>query len=119
MTKLTFKVSKDPQAAVNAFEAGEADITPKLSTPAIISQYEGDKRMKRLLEPTVFWLKMNQGNKSLKNENIRRAIATAIDKEAFVKDVLQNGSVAAYYQIQKTLYMMKTEKTSAMECLNT
>ncbi|APT46799.1 peptide ABC transporter substrate-binding protein [Bacillus safensis] len=101
MTKLTFKVSKDPQAAVNAFEAGEADITPKLSTPAIISQYEGDKRMKRLLEPTVFWLKMNQGNKSLKNENIRRAIATAIDKEAFVKDVLQNGSVAAYYQIPK------------------
>lgn len=101
MTKLTFKVSKDPQAAVNAFEAGEADITPKLSTPAIISQYEGDKRMKRLLEPTVFWLKMNQGNKSLKNENIRRAIATAIDKDAFVKDVLQNGSVAAYYQIPK------------------
>ncbi|ABV61754.1 peptide ABC transporter substrate-binding protein [Bacillus pumilus] len=101
MTKLTFKVSKDPQAAVNAFEAGEADITPKLSTPAIISQYEGDKRMKRLLEPTVFWLKMNQGNKSLKNENVRRAIATAIDKEAFVKDVLQNGSVAAYYQIPK------------------
>ncbi|AKC65502.1 MULTISPECIES: peptide ABC transporter substrate-binding protein [Bacillus] len=101
MTKLTFKVSKDPQAAVNAFEAGEADITPKLSTPAIISQYEGDKRMKRLLEPTVFWLKMNQGNKSLKNENVRRAIATAIDKEAFVNDVLQNGSVAAYYQIPK------------------
>ncbi|EKF37141.1 peptide ABC transporter substrate-binding protein [Bacillus xiamenensis] len=101
MTKITFKVSKDPQAAVNAFEAGEADITPKLSTPAIISQYEGDKRMKRLLEPTVFWLKMNQGNKSLKNENIRRAIATAIDKEAFVNDVLQNGSVAAYYQIPK------------------
>ncbi|MEK4397178.1 peptide ABC transporter substrate-binding protein [Bacillus sp. FSL K6-2860] len=101
MTKLTFKVSKDPQAAVNAFEAGEADITPKLSTPAIISQYEGDKRMKRLLEPTVFWLKMNQGNKSLKNENVRRAIATAIDKEAFVKDVLQNGSVAADYQIPK------------------
>ncbi|MBQ4815820.1 peptide ABC transporter substrate-binding protein [Bacillus pumilus] len=101
MTKLTFKVSKDPQAAVNAFEAGEADITPKLSTPAIISQYEGDKRMKRLLEPTVFWLKMNQGNKSLKNENVRRAIATAIDKEAFVKDVLQNGSVAANYQIPK------------------
>ncbi|MFB8734074.1 hypothetical protein ACEQPO_09300 [Bacillus sp. SL00103] len=55
MTKLTFKVSKDPQGRVNAFEAGEADITPKLSTPAIISQYEGDKRMKRLLEPTVFW----------------------------------------------------------------
>ncbi|MEC3705074.1 peptide ABC transporter substrate-binding protein [Bacillus altitudinis] len=101
MTKLTFKVSKDPQAAVNAFEAGEADITPKLSTPAIISQYEGDKRMKRLPEPTVFWLKMNQGNKSLKNENVRRAIATAIDKEAFVNDVLQNGSVAAYYQIPK------------------
>ncbi|MDM5297523.1 peptide ABC transporter substrate-binding protein [Bacillus pumilus] len=101
MEKLTFKVSKDPQAAANAFEAGEADVTPKLSTPAIISQYEGDKRLKRVLEPTVFWLKMNQGNTSLKNENIRRAIATAIDKEAFVKDVLQNGSIAAYYQIPK------------------
>lgn len=92
-------VSKDPQAAANAFEAGEADITPKLSTAAVLEKYQDDNRKVQWLEPTVFWLKMNQKNKALANENIRRAIALSFDKEALVNDVLQNGSVPAYYEV--------------------
>jgi oligopeptide transport system substrate-binding protein len=99
LTKINYNVSKDPQAAANAFEAGEADVTPKLSTPAVISQYEGDSRLVTWLEPTEFWLKFNQENKALANKNIRFALSLAFDKDALVNDILQNGSLAANYAV--------------------
>jgi oligopeptide transport system substrate-binding protein len=94
---VNFNVSKDPQASANAFEAGEVDITPKLAQPAIISQYENSPNLERYLEPSVFWLKFNEKNPILKNVNIRKALSLAVDKEAFTKDVLANGSVPANY----------------------
>ncbi|MCM3602416.1 peptide ABC transporter substrate-binding protein [Robertmurraya korlensis] len=99
LTKINYNTSKDPQAAANAFEAGQADVTPKLSTPAVISQYEGDSRLVTWLEPTEFWLKFNQENKALANKNIRMALALAFDKDALVNDILQNGSLAANYAV--------------------
>ncbi|KZZ83723.1 peptide ABC transporter substrate-binding protein [Bacillus sp. SJS] len=95
LENIQFNVSKDPQASVNAFESGQVDKTPKLATAAIISQYEGDDQMQRFLEPSVWWIKMNQKNPALKNQNIRRAIALAVDRKALVDDVLQNGSIVA------------------------
>ncbi|WP_077211188.1 peptide ABC transporter substrate-binding protein [Bacillus dakarensis] len=99
LEKINYNVSKDPQAAANAFEAGEADVTPKLSTPAVIMQYEGDPRLVRWLEPTIFWLKFNQENEALANKNIRMALSLAFDKDAMVNDILQNGSLAANYAV--------------------
>ncbi|KEZ52269.1 MULTISPECIES: peptide ABC transporter substrate-binding protein [Metabacillus] len=99
LEKITFNVSKDPQAAANAFEAGEADVTPKLSTPAVIAQYEGDDRLERWLEPTIFWLKLNQKNEALANVNIRKAIAMAFNKEDLTNEILNNGSKPANYAV--------------------
>lgn len=101
LEKITFNVSKDPQAAANAFEAGEADVTPKLSTPAVIAQYEGDDRLLRWLEPTIFWLKLNQKNEALANVNIRKAIAMAFNKEDLTNEILNNGSIPANYAVPK------------------
>ncbi|TDL80644.1 peptide ABC transporter substrate-binding protein [Peribacillus frigoritolerans] len=101
LDKITFNVSKDPQAAANAFEAGEADVTPKLSTPAVIAQYEGDDRLLRWLEPTIFWLKLNQKNEALANVNIRKAIAMAFNKEDLTNEILNNGSIPANYAVPK------------------
>ena len=94
---INFNVSKDPQASANAFEAGEADITPRLAQPAIISQYEDSKNLVRYLEPSIFWLKFNEKTPALKNVNIRRALSIAIDKKALADDVLANGSKPADY----------------------
>lgn len=101
LEKITFNVSKDPQAAANAFEAGEADVTPKLSTPAVIAQYDGDDRLLRWLEPTIFWLKLNQKNEALANVNIRKAIAMAFNKEDLTNEILNNGSIPANYAVPK------------------
>lgn len=100
LTKVTFNVTKETQAAVNAFEAGEADITPKLSSD-IVPQYEGSDNMVTWLEPSIFWLKLNQKNTALANVNIRKAIGLAINKEDLATDVLNNGSIAAYFAVPK------------------
>lgn len=100
LDKVEWNVLKDSQSAANAFEAGEADITPKLSSD-IVPQYEGDSNLVTWLEPSIFWLKMNQKHEALANVNIRKAIAQAINKEDFVNTVLNNGSVVANYAVPK------------------
>ncbi len=110
LTKINFNVSKDPQASANAFTAGEADITPKLAQAAILSQFEGSDDLLRYLEPSNWWLKMNEKNKALKNENIRRAIALAVDKKALVDDVLANGSIVSDFIVPKGFTVDKNGK---------
>ncbi|AIM17430.1 peptide ABC transporter substrate-binding protein [Neobacillus sp.] len=119
LTKINFNVSKDPQASANAFTAGEADITPKLAQAAILSQYEGDPALLRYQEPSIFWIKMNQKNPALKNENIRRAIALSVDKQALVDDVLANGSIPANFVVPKgfTFFENKDFREDAGEYL--
>ena len=99
--KVNWDVLKDPQAQANAFETGETDITAKLSSD-IVPQYEGDDRLVNWLEPTIFWLKLNQkDNPALQNVDIRKAIAQAINKEDYVNSVLNNGSIVANYAVPK------------------
>ncbi len=119
LTKINFNVSKEPQASANAFTAGEADITPKLAQAAILSQYEGDPALLRYQEPSIFWIKMNQKNPALKNENIRRAIALSVDKQALVDDVLANGSIPANFVVPKgfTFFENKDFREDAGEYL--
>jgi oligopeptide transport system substrate-binding protein len=101
MTKLTFNSVKDSSAAVNAFEAGEVDVTGKLSSD-LVPQYEGDSRLNNKLEKTVFWLKMNENATSgFKNENIRRAVAQAFNKDDYAASILNNGSIPANGQMPK------------------
>ncbi|MGZ4161163.1 MAG: peptide ABC transporter substrate-binding protein [Neobacillus sp.] len=101
LNKINFNVVKDPQAAVNAFTTGQADITGRLASSAVISQYQGSKELLRFLEPSMWWLKMNENNPVLKNVNIRKAIALAVDRKSYVNNVLANGSVEANYLVPK------------------
>ncbi|MBO1511618.1 peptide ABC transporter substrate-binding protein [Metabacillus bambusae] len=104
-----WNVLKDSQSSANAFETGEADVTGKLSSD-IVPQYEGDERLVNWLEPTIFWLKFNQKeNDALKNPDIRKAIAQAINKEDYVNSVLNNGSIVANYAVPKEF--AKNEET--------
>ncbi len=101
LQQANFNVVKDPQAAVNAYTAKQADITGRLASSAIISQYQGSKDLVQYLEPSMWWLKMNENNPVLKNVNIRKAIAIAIDRKQYVNNVLANGSVEANYIVPK------------------
>lgn len=105
LEKVNFEVQKDAQAALNMFQAGEADITTKLATQGVIQQINDDPQLNRYLEPGVFFLKFNQHVPELANENIRRAISTAFDKEALVNDVLNNGSIAANFIVTEGFHI--------------
>ncbi|MDQ0413615.1 peptide ABC transporter substrate-binding protein [Mesobacillus stamsii] len=100
LEKITVNVVKDSNSAVNAFEAGETDMTGLLSSD-IVPSYQGDERMLSWMEPTVFWIKLNQKNEALANKNIRKAIAMGFNKEDLAKSILNNGSVAANYFVPK------------------
>ncbi|MEH7884417.1 peptide ABC transporter substrate-binding protein [Bacillus sp. JJ1609] len=108
LEKITVNVVKDSNSAVNAFEAGETDMTGLLSSD-IVPQYEGDDRMLSWMEPTVFWIKMNQKNKALANVNIRKAIAQGFNKEDLAASILNNGSVAANYFVPKDFVSLNGE----------
>jgi oligopeptide transport system substrate-binding protein len=109
LEKVQWNRVEDSQTASNLFETGEADITPKLSSD-IVPQYEGDERIVKWLEPTIFWIKMNQkGNEALQNADIRKAIAQAINKDDFVTSVLNNGSIPANYAVPNEF--VKNEET--------
>jgi oligopeptide transport system substrate-binding protein len=98
--KITVNVVKDSNAAVNAFEAGETDMTGLLSSD-LVPQYEGDDRMLSWVDSAVFYLKLNQKNEALANTNIRKAIAMAFNKEDLTNGILNNGSVPANYLVPK------------------
>jgi oligopeptide transport system substrate-binding protein len=108
LEKITVNVVKDSNSAVNAFEAGETDMTGLLSSD-IVPSYEGDERMLSWMEPTVFWIKMNQKNEALKNVNIRKAIAMGFNKEDLASSILNNGSVAANYFVPKDFVTLNGE----------
>jgi oligopeptide transport system substrate-binding protein len=108
LEKITVNVVKDSNSAVNAFEAGETDMTGLLSSD-IVPQYEGDDRMLSWMEATVFWIKMNQKNEALANVNIRKAIAMGFNKEDLAASILNNGSVAANYFVPKDFVTLDGE----------
>jgi oligopeptide transport system substrate-binding protein len=108
LEKITVNVVKDSNSAVNAFEAGETDMTGLLSSD-LVPAYEGDERMLSWMEATVFWIKMNQKNEALANVNIRKAIAMGFNKEDLAASILNNGSVAANYFVPKDFVTLDGE----------
>ncbi|UFU00566.1 peptide ABC transporter substrate-binding protein [Radiobacillus kanasensis] len=99
LEKMNFKVVKDTATGINAYETGEVD-RAGLSAD-FVDQYSTHEDYKIQEETTVFWLKFNQvwkdgpSNGALANENIRRAISMAFDKQALAETILNNGSIPA------------------------
>ncbi|NCU18657.1 peptide ABC transporter substrate-binding protein [Pallidibacillus pasinlerensis] len=102
LKEINFVVSKDPQTNVNLYNQGEVD-RAGLSAD-LVDQYVSHDDFRIVPDTAVFYLKMNQVRKGketpLANENIRKAINNAIDREALV-NVLNNGSIAATGLIPK------------------
>jgi oligopeptide transport system substrate-binding protein len=96
---INVKIVKDTATAVNLYETKKADRV--ILTAEFVDKYKNDKNFHTELEPSIFWLRMNTKNELLKNVNARKAIAMAIDKQALVDTLLNNGTVAANYIVPK------------------
>jgi oligopeptide transport system substrate-binding protein len=96
---INVKIVKDSATAVNLYETKKVDRVGL--TAEFVDKYKNDKNFHTELDPSIFWLRMNTKNELLKNVNARKAIAMAIDKEALVNTLLNNGTVPANYIVPK------------------
>ncbi|MFJ5759531.1 peptide ABC transporter substrate-binding protein [Neobacillus sp. NPDC093182] len=94
MDKLTFKVVKDPQTALDLYEEGTVDRMDLTSD--LVDQYSTGDDYLVSADTFVYFLKFNQTTSdALANKNIRLALSRAFDKEGLVNEILNNGSIVA------------------------
>lgn len=91
--QITWKIIKDPNAAMTEFLAGGLDMvnatTGELAKQATDNGFE----LSNYNDGGTFYIYFNHSNKYLSNANLRQALALAFDKEALVNTVFQNGNV--------------------------
>lgn len=87
-------VNAVPDFATSAldFENGNTDWTQLNST--LIDRYKDNEAFKLEPESCLWYLQFNYDNKDLQNENLRKAIATVVDRQDLVENVLKDGSTA-------------------------
>lgn len=98
------QVIKTPSTAVNIFESGEVDVVNKL-TSEYAKNYKDNASFLPVEQYVTFFLKLNaerNGKKTpLDNKDLRQAIAQSFDKEAFVTNILGDGSTPTDHLIPK------------------
>ncbi len=99
LEKVNVKVVKDTATAVNLYETKQADRVGL--TAEFVDKYKNDKNFHTKLDPSIFWLRMNTKKEPLNNVNARKAIAMAIDTQAMVDTLLNNGSIPAKFTVPK------------------
>lgn len=103
LDEINVDVVKETSTAVNLYEKGQIDRVGLSAEYAM--QYAGDPNVINELETAVFYFKLNQERKGkatpLANENVRKAIARAFNKEELADAVLANGSIPAWFVVAK------------------
>lgn len=92
LKKVNYKVVKEASTAVNLYETNKLDI---VDIPAEqVKKYKDKKEFSTELGTVTYYFKLNEDTvPEFKNKDFRLAFAKAIDKEAYVKNNLNNGSI--------------------------
>ncbi len=99
LEKITTKVVQDTATTVNLYETGKID-RAGLSAD-FVDQFKDNEEFSTIVEPTMYFMRMNQETEALANKDIRKALYLAYDREGLVNVLLNNGSVAAKYFVPK------------------
>jgi peptide/nickel transport system substrate-binding protein len=91
LERVTFRFINDPAARVAALLAGDIDGVPRLDAPQAVKQLQADKRFTVEIGSTAGKgiVAINNRKKPLDDVRVRRAIAHAIDRKAFIDGVLE------------------------------
>ncbi|RXK18756.1 peptide ABC transporter substrate-binding protein [Macrococcus sp. DPC7161] len=91
LTEVNYTIVKDNQTALNLFETNKIDRVGLTSEN--VDKYKKDPKFSTKLGTSTYFIRINQKkNPDLKNKNLRLAIAKSIDKDRYVKKLLNNGS---------------------------
>jgi peptide/nickel transport system substrate-binding protein len=93
--RVTFRFINDPAAQVAALLAGDIDGMPRFGATQALKQFQGDKRFTVQIGTTAGkgQLSINNRKKPFDDVRVRRAIAHAIDRKAFIDGVLDGQGV--------------------------
>jgi len=93
LEKIIGDMITDNNTAVNLYDVGELDI---IGVPSeFMERYENTEEFLRLAEATTWYIQYNCEDEMTSNKNLRYALSLAIDSQAFVDNVLANGSIVA------------------------
>ena len=123
--RVTFRVINDPAAQVAALLAGDIDAMPRFGALQALKQFQADRRFTVEIGSTAGkgQLTINNKRKPFDDVRVRRAIAHAIDRKAFIDGVLEGlgtpiGShfapTDAGYVDLTGMYPYDTEKAKAL-----
>lgn len=93
LDEVNYKVVKESQTALNMYQTGKLDTVP-LDAQNVQKYKKGKDFSTELLSSSYFFRINGSKNKDLENESLRQAFAKSIDKETYVKSLLNNGSRA-------------------------
>ncbi len=98
---LNYKVIKDTQQSVLAYENGDLDYV--MLSGEQISKYQSNPEYHSIMAGYLWYLSPNQKVKGLENVNLRKALSLAFDKKAIVDDILKDGSIVADFAVPTLL----------------
>lgn len=94
LDKIHAKVIKEVATGVNLYESGQIDQTEL--NAEFVDKYRSNEAFDVAEKPYLYFLKFNQkANEALANVDTRKAISYAIDRQALVDVILNDGSVPA------------------------
>lgn len=89
---VNFQYLPETATALNLYDSGELDVIELTGNFAVQNQDNEDYQTYPI--PRTNYIEINHETPGLDNSNIRKALYQAIDREAFVDNILQNGSIA-------------------------
>ncbi len=109
LDKVTYRFISDPAAATAAMMAEELDAFPGFPAPELLPQFEADPRFRVNIGSTEgeVILAMNNSKPPFDNIEVRRAIATAIDRDEIIDGAMygQATPIGSFYPPHGTAYV--------------
>jgi oligopeptide transport system substrate-binding protein len=90
---LEFQIFKDYQSAALEFESGNVDVTAITSN--IVDRYRSNEGYTEVKLGYLWFISPNQLNETMKNKNLRLALAHAFDRDHIANNLLGDGSIVA------------------------
>ncbi len=94
LEKVNVRIIKSPDTALNLYEAGDLDAV--LLTSDNVEQFRDSPGYAETTTFSTILLYLNNGDPALSNENVRRALQTGFDRQAYVDTLLGGIGEAAY-----------------------
>lgn len=93
LTEVNVKIVPDSTQAMSLYTSGQVDVAPL--DDELVEVFKNNKEYLPVTRGITYFIIFNTDDAFLANDNIRKAISLAIDRDDIVKDVLKNGSEPA------------------------